>query len=309
MSNLTLKSAIIGALGLASAQVMATGFEVLPTTGLNSSGGTTGTKVTAYRTCNTTGDFGSTSSTAPTAGANNKCAVFPANPFVAPAPYNTYSLVASNNQNVNMPAPYAGSNPLVANVTDAVFRNAAGTECVYAVFVHMYDNPLAPGNGGEEEEPGEPANWELNDIARGGFADKGTVDVAYYYTAITDEVVFRAGRTHTAVRHRASGSGDIALPVFTGTGVPAASTPITNVQKAALSANWVNFTTDVNAEDPDGTTFPDTSVMYVHSGCTSATPTLFTDAIRLRSTGQEDQTQIEVKIPGYAPAGATINTY
>jgi hypothetical protein len=307
MKNMTIKAAVIAALGLASAQAPAA-WEVLPTAGLTSTG-TTGTpKVTAYRTCNATGDFGSGTSTPPTTTAD-KCAVFPSSVLAAPAPYNAFSLVALNNQDVDMLPAYAGADPTVANVTDAVWRNAAGTECVYGVFVWMYDEPLAPGNGGEEEEPGEPANWEVNDIARGGFADKGTVDIAYYYTAITDESVFRAGRTHTAVRHRASGSGDISLPIFTGAGVPAASTAITNVQKAALSSNWVDFTTDVNARDPDGSSFPQTSVMYVHSGCTSATPALFNDAIRLRSTGQEDQTQIEVKIQGYAPAGATINSY
>ncbi len=292
MKQIAIKVAVLGALGLVSAQAMATGFVNLPTAGLNLSGGTS-SPVTPYARCNDTGDFGSGTSTAPTAGAHNVCAVFPANPFVAPAPYASFSLVTSNTQTVVMPAPYAGANPNVATITDAVFRNAAKTECVYAAFVHMNNAPLANGE-----------NWELNDLARGGFSSKGTVQAAYYYTAISDESVFRAGRAHTAVRHMV---GEPDLPLFSG--APAASTPITSTGKAALSANWVDFTTDVNALDPDGSTFPDTSVMYVHTTCTSATPALFTDAIRLRSTGQEGQQQIEVKVPGYAPPGSTINLY
>lgn len=292
MKHKAIKAAVMAALGFASMQVMATGFVNLPTAGLNTSGGTT-SPTTPYARCNDTGDFGSGTSTPPTAGAHNVCAVFPSSPSVAPAPYNTFSLIASNTQNVTMPAPYAGANPIVASMKDYVFRNAAKTECLYAVRVHMNNAPLANGE-----------NWELNDIARAGFASKGTVQAAYYYTSVTDESVFRVGRAHTAVRHMV---GEADLPLFAG--APAANTPITSTQKAALSANWVDFTTDVNALDPDGSTFPDTSMQYVHTTCTSAAPVLSANAIRLRSTGQEGQQQIEVKVQGYAPPGSTIELY
>lgn len=54
MKHLSLKVAVLGALGILSAQASATGFVNLPTTGFSVSGGTS-----AYTPCNTSGDFGS----------------------------------------------------------------------------------------------------------------------------------------------------------------------------------------------------------------------------------------------------------
>lgn len=273
------KTAMFAALSAVAGQSLATGFVNLPATGIAVPGGTS-----AYATCNTTGDFGSNpnGSTPPTPAANNTCAIFRANTDTPPAA--GFILRARLTRNITMNNVYTNNtNVVVGTVIDEVWRN--GTQCIYGAKIRLnnvdYDRrSVSPG----------PQFFEINDIVRAGFRNRGPVSIAYHFTAppaASDDVLYRAGLTATSVVNE---PGDPAQP-------------LTSI--APISNNWVDFTTDVNFFDPDGSSVRDSSFLFVRSGCTTATPTSLTGALRFRQMGQEGQPLIEVAVPGYAPAGAT----
>jgi len=184
-------------------------------------------------------------------------------------PLNGYAQVA------NAVRPVVHNGVTIANVTDRVWRN--GTSCIYGTRIHLFPVEYAPGE-----------SFEVNDVSRAGFKNRAPVSIAYFYNGAADEVLFRAGLTFT--------SADTP---------PNPARPLTTV--APISTNWVDFTSDLNSQDPDGTSKPDSPWLYVRSTCTKATPTALTGAIQIRQTGQEGQPIIYKSIPGYAPVGANIN--
>ena len=76
----------------------ATGLVAIPATGFSAS---------AYTLCNTTGNFGSGITIAPTTSANNTCAAFPTNEAVSPV--SGYTLIASMSRNAIINAHKHGS--------------------------------------------------------------------------------------------------------------------------------------------------------------------------------------------------------
>lgn len=271
MEKTSLLGAMLGALTIASTSAMATGFVTLPATGFSVAGGTS-----AYTLCNTTGDFGSLESIPPTfspnGGANNTCAVASSNPPLA-----GYTEVASTVRNL------ITSGITIGTLTDKVWRNSAGTSCIYGAKIRLNNVDSDPNTAGKQY-------FEVNDVARAGFKNRGPVSIAYNFvtrgSAQSDEVLFRAGLTKTSVVHQ---PGDSAQP-------------LTSV--APISTNWVDFTSDVNYNDPDGSSMRDSSWFYVKSGCTTATPTALSGALVVREMGQEGQAVREIQLFGYAPAGA-----
>src|SRR5450830_1502054 len=195
MRNLTIKAAVIGALSLISAQAMATGFVNLPAAGISVTGGTT-----PYARCNTTGNYGSGSSTAPTSTANNTCAVFPG--AINTSPVSGFTLIASATRPMilNDAAHTNNTNVTVGNVTDRVWRNSTTAQCIYGSRFTMTNTDYDLNTAGTQY-------FEVNDFVRKGFSGR-TTDIAYYYTSVTDEVVFRAGRSIVSVQHRANQSND-----------------------------------------------------------------------------------------------------
>ena len=256
MKKILLNKAAIGLLLVSSTSAMATGFVTLSPTGYAVPGGTS-----AYTLCNTTGNFGQGTSLPPTTTANNTCAIFQNNPPLA-----GYTQVANAVRNVTH------NGVLIARVNDRVWRS--GTSCIYGTRVRLQAVEYAPGE-----------TFEVNDVMRGGFRNRGPISVAYFYNAAADEVLYRAGLTFT--------SADTP---------PNPDRPLTTV--APISDNWVDFTSDLNSQDPDGTTKPDSPWLYVRSTCTTAAPTALTGAIQIRQTGQEGQPIIYKSLPGFAPAGA-----
>ncbi len=267
MTKTSLLAAVIG--GLASSSAMATGFVTLPVTGVAVPGGTS-----AYITCNLTGDFGSDESVPPTfapnGGANNTCAVPANNPPLA-----GYVQVATALRNIVI------NNATIGTVTDRVWRS--GTSCIYGAKIRLNNVDYNPGVAGSQY-------FEVNDFLRAGFRNRGPVAVAYNFVtrgpSQSDEVLYRAGLSFTSVVHM---PGD-------------AAQPLTSV--APISTNWVDFTTDVNFLDPDGSSQRDSAWLFAKSSCTTATPTAVTGALRFRQKGQEGQPNLEISVPGYAPAGA-----
>ena len=268
MNNKPLQNAIIATLLISSTSAMATGFVTLPAGGVAVPGGTS-----AYITCNLTGDFGSGDSIPPTfspgAGANNTCAVPSRTPPIA-----GYSQVANTVRNIRI------NNITIGTLTDRVWRT--GTNCIYGARIHLDQVDYNPNQAGNQY-------FEVNDLQRAGWTNRGPISIAYYFGAVADEVLFRAGLTQTAVIHQ---PGDSAQP-------------LTSV--APISQNWVDFTSDLNSFDPDESTKPDSAWMFVKSACTTAAPTSLASAIRLRQTGQEGQPNLTITVNGYAPAGANTN--
>ncbi|MBK8816002.1 MAG: hypothetical protein IPN42_11135 [Methylococcaceae bacterium] len=268
MNKTALQNALTVGLLIGSTSAMATGFVTIPAGGVAVPGGTS-----AYITCNLTGDFGSQDSIAPTfspnGGTNNTCAVPSRTPPIA-----GYSQVANTVRNIRI------NNITIGTLTDRVWRS--GTNCVYGARIHLDQIDYNPNQAGIQY-------FEVNDMQRAGFNNRGPISVAYYFGAVADEVLFRAGLTATAVVHQPL---DPAQPLTSA---------------APISQNWVDFTTDLNSFDPDESTKPDSSWMFVKSTCTTAAPSTLTGAIRLRQMGQEGQPNLTITINGYAPAGANTN--
>lgn len=303
----TLLNLMVGAiLSMHVTQVLATGLIAIPATGFSTS---------AYSLCNTTGNFGSGISVAPSTTANNTCAVFPTNDVTSPV--TGYTLIASSTKNAVI------NGMTVGNVTDRVWRNAAQTACVFGTKYTALNVDWDPNTTGNQY-------LEINDISRGGFSGSGAINAGYFAQAASASPVYRIGRTFTSVQHRAynftgsaadksaPGINYFALPVIPGSPTPAvngestislpASTTVTK-QGAEVNSNWVNFTIETYFLDPyDLTTSPVSPVLYIQAACDSSSPSgwVKSGAIRLRQTGQEGQTLIEVLVDGFAPPGATV---
>ncbi|ACT50096.1 hypothetical protein [Methylovorus glucosotrophus] len=256
----------------------------------------TGFGQSAYRSCSTSGAFGKATSDLVNTD-TDACHVVPRKRKSDAAPLPEFLFKTLAVREVHLPEQYGDPSIQSAVVYDFVFRHESQDECIFATLVHM--NPVTLKNG---------ESWEINDITRGGFAGR-PVSAAYFFSyhpkgIRSTENVFRIGRTHTAVPHR---DGDADLPGIEN--APAPKTPISTNQKAAISSNWVTFTTDLNANDPDGTSFFDSSVLYIKTTCNADNPVEYPDAIRLKTTGQNGQTPMEIRLPGFAPTGATIELY
>ena len=311
MKQATLKFAVLGALGCMSGSVFAA-FENLPTTGVS-----VGSDTSAYIMCNTTGDFGQGIVTKP-ANSSAPCAVVPATETTVPdSTYTGLSAVpiASATRNIVMNNTYTNNtNITIGTLREWVWRKSLGGgnyECIYATKVNLTNTDYNLNVAGAQ-------HFEVNDLARGGWGSK-TVDVAYSAIPSDADVVYRIGRTFTSVQHRSGSAGYVNQPL-TGlgsspsiNGINAASgTPTANQQKADVDQNWINFTTDVNFNDDDGSSFPASGMFYVRTSCTSSAPTATANAIRLRQTFQElsgdgvtNNWFIEVPVTGYLPTGGS----
>ncbi len=335
MKNVKLKLAVLGVFTVISAPVFATGLVSLPTAGFavaaNSdfTGSLAGT--TAYTLCNTTGNFGSDTSDyiAPTAGANNTCAVFPSGGNNPGTPVSGFTNVTGFPA-TDVVITANGSN--LADMRQRVYRNAGNTECVFEKRLRFRQT----GNTFDYNPSLAGTNYmEVNDIALGGFSTTATPAAGYYHSGNTDSPVYRMGRAFTSVQMQANAlplasAGTVPAPNYykrpLNSTAPAASTEINGVgqtlsppgnptqaqQTAAIRTNWVDFTMDVTGgADEDGTTDPDTSFLYIRAGCgagtfTTAFPNLI-NSVRIRQAGQETQPFITVLTSGVARSGANAN--
>lgn len=329
MKNVTLKLAVLASLGLIATQASATGLLSLPTAGFavaaNSdfTGSAAGT--TAWRLCNTTGNFGSDPAdyTAPTAGANNTCAVFPSggnNPGTPDASYTNVALSAAK-QSVTITA----NSETLATMRQRVYRNSGATECIFEKRLVMaqtgtFDyNPFLGGR-----------RLEVNDFVFGGFSGTADVSAGYYHSANTDSPIYRMGRSFTSVQMQANAAGTSPATGYykrpLNSPAPAASTEINGVgqttsppgsptqsqQTSEIRTNWVDFVVDTTGgTDEDGTTSKDSPFMYVKAGCGSGTeatafPTT-NNTVRIRQTGQETQPWVTIVTNGVTRSGANAN--
>lgn len=267
------------------------GFVNLPKTGFMDS---------AYMVCNATGEYGKGVATPPQEMQNKSCFVSTPELYKSEnfAPISGFKMVGMMISDVAMPKPHASElNNAVAVITDTFWRNESKTECILGTHLYMQDVPLADGT-----------YWEVNDIARAGFAGMD-VDVAYFYKPHTEalggntEVLFRVGRTFTSVptHHEKS------LPSIKG--APSTNIAIGKMNVAAVSENWVDFTTDVSFQDKDGSTRHMTSMFYIKYACDARDVVSKDGAIRFRTTGQNGQKLLEISVPGLVPVDAVVDMY
>lgn len=314
MKQATLKLAVLGALGCMSLTAGADWVN-LPTTGV-----TVGSDTSAYIMCNTTGDFGSGIVTKPTSNSDT-CARVPASETTVPdSNFTGFSVnpIASATRDIVMNNTYTNfTNITIGQLRQWVWRRSLGGgqyQCIYATKVNLFDVDYNLNVAGDQ-------HFEVNDIALGGWGSK-TVDVAYSTIPTNADVAYRIGRTYTSVQHRSGITGYVNQPLtglgsspsingVNAWGSPPAS-PTAAQQKADVDQNWINFTTDVNYNDDDGSSFPASGMFYVRTSCTSSAPTGTANAVRLRQTFQElsgdgatNNWFIEVPVEGYLPTGGS----
>jgi hypothetical protein len=254
----------------------------------------------AYIQCNPTGDYGKSVSKSPQDIENKACFVTTAELEKSEnfAPIPGFKMVGMQISDVAMPKPYASEqNNAVAVVTDTFWRNESKTECILGTHLYMQDVPLADGS-----------YWEVNDVARSGFAGMD-VEIAYFYKPHSKEVggntevLFRAGRTFTSVAtDKITG-----LPSLKN--APASNMAISKNNSAAVSENWVNFTTDVSYKDIDGNTRHMTSMFYIKYPCDARNVVSKDGAIRFRTTGQNNKQLLEIDAPGLVPVDAVVEKF
>ncbi|WP_284451922.1 hypothetical protein [Methylophaga thalassica] len=328
MKHSTLKLSMLAALGLTATQASALGLVGLPDTGFSSSAYTScyndGRVVPPSTADDVKGNFGSypiATANQPSSTSNNTCYVSPPSSEAA-SPVAGY--LPAGVRTTTIPATTGGSGN-IGTIVDRVWRNAAKTMCIFGTRVTMI-------NADHDSDTSGTQYFEINDIARGGFADSGTVNVGYTIFSATGNTspVYRVGRTFTSVQHRAykydtlankelNGTNYLDLPTknsvtaaITGENTPinattAASTTLAT-QDAVVNSNWVDFTADTVFADDDGSTNALSGFTYIEAPCDSSSPSTWvqTGAIRLRQTAQEETTFKEIAIDGYAPPGATV---
>jgi len=333
MKNVKLKLAVLGALSVVSAQAMAN-LVSLPAAGLSVSAGTNQVAgTTGYVECNTTGNYGTGTPTAPTSS-SDPCHVIPASSNGNnPPPSSQVGGVTFSSVSAPANVTVTANSETLATLVQRVFRNSANTQCLYLKRLQMattgtYDyNPQLTGSN----------RLEVNDIALGGFSSTTNVLAGYWQSIASDSPVFRMGRAFTAVQMQADPTNDtliangfIRRPV--NSPAPAASTEINGVgqtasstgtppgadpgtvtptaaqQTAEIRTNWVNFTLDITGGvDEDGDTEPNSPFLYVSAGCTSAAPVTTANTIRIRQTGQETQPFVTILTSGQTRTGANAN--
>jgi hypothetical protein len=257
-----------------------------------------GNAESAYVLCNPTGKFGLSVSEAPKTDSNNICSISTPKLLESAtnSPLEGFRFVGVKVSDIEVPKSQVGERPDLAVLTDAIWRNKENTECILGTHLQMKNSPLANGQ-----------YWEVNDIARAGFAG-GEVAIAYFYKLAAPEigggteVLFRAGRTFTSVKAAA----DKQLPSIKD--APPPNVAISESNAAAYSANWVTFTTDLSFKDDDGTTQPNSSIFYIKYACDARDPVSKPGAIRFRTMGQNGKT-MEISAPALVPVDAQVDQY
>ncbi len=315
MKKVTLKLAVLGAVGLMSATVVAApGFVTLPTSGTS-----------AYAQCRTASNFGAQADNTYPSSPDDLCLAPNAHTagvgkalLFSSIPETGFTVGTSNTSTVT-----AFSENL-ATLNERVWRNSGTGECIYGKQVLMLAtavNDYNPQKSGSQK-------MEVNDYAFAGYT--GAVKVAYAKQQnLNFGSAYRVGRTFTSVQMQPNviGGASVAtgfkvLPTtaatvgteITGvgqtagaTGTPPGPTPGTVVpgagqQDAPFSTNWVDFTTDVTAgTDEDGSTNPSSPNMYIKQSCANTTTTLTANNFKIRQTGQETQPWVIVTGSSRAP--------
>jgi hypothetical protein len=279
MNKKSLHRALLSALLLGSTTAMATGFEPLSSGGVPV--GNNG--LSAYTLCNLTGEFGSDEEGSipptfePEGGSNNACAI--------PKIPEGYKQIKNARRAIKLLGLNKRLRPVkitIGHVTDRVWRNKIENSCIYGAKVRLSNTDADRLNPGKQY-------FEVNDILRGGFENK-IPEAAYWYSKNADEVIYRVGLTSTSLVFEPESESE-AQPL---------------IDEAPIDANWVDFSTDINYRDDDGSSYRDSPWLLVKTACTAEEkPVVLPGVLKFRQMGQEGQPLKEIEVNGYAPPGAT----
>ncbi len=158
----------------------------------------------------------------------------------------------------------------VGSLSDRVYGNGAGTY-IFGMRLDM--------NASVWDSTG--LAFEVNDAFRSGFASATSVQGGYSKVDITGPVTDEYARS---IGRSAEGMNEPGIGTY--------------------DADWVRFETDVNVDDPDGSS-PGTSAWYWVKITGANGWTTAEEAIRLWEGGEEDQTQYSIYVSGYVPTYAS----
>jgi hypothetical protein len=274
--------AILGTITFGAASASAAGFVPLSEDGFDAGN----SKLSAYTLCNLTGEFGADEEGSipptfePDGGANNTCAI--------PKIPQGYKQIRGATRSVVLKGLNKRNRIVkttIGTVADKVWRNKEEQSCIYGAKLRLNNVDADKITAGKQF-------FEVNDFLRGGFENRSP-EIAYWYTANADEVIYRAGLTFDSLVFEPENESD-------------AQPPLT---EAPIHTNWVDFSTDLNYRDDDGSSYRDSPWMLVKAPCANdENPAVINDALRFRQMGQEGQPLIEVTVKGYAPKNATAVT-
>jgi hypothetical protein len=213
------------------------------------------------------------------------CQVVPSPAADVSPPMAGYTLVNAANRVLTMNNVYTGfTNISIGNVLDVVWRKPAATVPVTATPMCIYGAKVTLTTTDYDVTTAGAQYFDMHDIARGGYATSGNLDVAYSIRSLPSFHPSRVGRTYTSV----SAAG---LPPF-------GSTANIDATAADLDSNWVDFTTRAIALTTGSATYPVSAMVYVTAACTTAAPIVASNAIRLRQTIAPF---IEISTSGFVP--------
>lgn len=275
-----MRSGLLGALLTSSCSAMAAGFVALPTEGFDLGNG----NFSAYTLCNLTGAFGADEdgsippTFSPNGGANNTCAI--------PAIPTGYKQIKSTVRPMVLTTLNSQFRPVkvtVGQVTDRVWVNDSEASCIFGTKVRLSNADADKIKKGKQY-------FEVNDILRGGF--KGAQpEIAYWFAGSADEVLYRAGLTDTSLVFEPEAESDAQPPL----------------DDAEIDENWVDFSTDLNYRDDDGSSYRDSPWMLVKTACqANEQPVVLEGVLKFRQMGQEGQPYQEVAVKGYALKNAMV---
>lgn len=180
---------------------------------------------------------------------------------------------ASNSGNI------VANGSVVGTYADRVWQQNGTNNYVFGIRLSMNTTTWTPPAGTCPNTT--PTYFEVNDILRGGFGHLSNLTIAYKQPGSAEEGLWLAGRT-------AQGLNEYAASPF---GLD-----------PSRDNNWVDFRTDVNANDPDGTSKASSAWMLVAATVPGGVSTnQVAGAIRLWQGGEEGQCKFSVYLPGYTP--------
>jgi len=195
----------------------------------------------------------------------------------APGPFpgqsGTWTLLRQNN---NQSVVANGTS--VGNADDRVWRRNGTNDYIFGLRIQMLNTLWTPPAGTCPSST--PASFEVNDMFRNGFAAITNLSIAYRLGS-AEEGAWLVGRTNQGL-NQYSGSPNGLSP--------------------ARANDWMDFRTDVNNADPDGSSLANSAWMFVIANLpsgVSASPVA--NAIRIWEGGEEGQCAFSVNLSGYKP--------
>lgn len=181
-----------------------------------------------------------------------------------------FGLIASKSSNI------VANSVTVGTLYDRYYYNTTTGESLLAMGLDM---------NGNQWDPPSTETFEVNDVFRSGFSSVTTIQAGYARANVADEYSWAIGRT------------DEGLNEGTGTG-----------GTSVYDTNWVRWWTDVNVDDPDGTS-PGTSAWFLMKFSDEVVDIAEEEgAIRIWQGGEEGQEEYEIFMNGYVPVFASARS-